>query len=206
MSKAKTNALSRRDVAVGLVLDAKNGLRFTRFGIPEFPKEAKIEDAALILRAIKTVEDGYQWAHGYWLLWIEETFGHEHSQLLDPEDGDPDTRSKRANVCKVFAFGSQKWLLSWSHYEAVYKVPEVKDRSWLLTEALANAWNVHFLREQAKRFKQGKTKIRAHDRAAPDRDKWIEAKVLINPDRKQDAYDRLDGMQKEGMIEWEVAG
>ena len=206
---AKSKSLSRHDVvAVDLAAKAMEGkLRMTRFGIENLPAKATMGQAAIISHRIKTVEDGYQWADGYWLLWVEGLFGHDHAQLLDPEDGNPDTRSNRANVCKVFPMGSQIQDANWikfSHYAAVYKMPDAEARMRLLQEAEANHWSVQFLREQVKAIRQnGGVKVKAHDRAAPVEGR-IEARVYIGPEHKQDVFDALDRMQSQGWITWEV--
>ena len=206
---AKSKSLSRHDVvAVDLAAKAMEGkLRMTRFGIENLPAKATMGQAAIISHRIKTVEDGYQWADGYWLLWGGGLFGHDHAQLLDPEDGNPDTRSNRANVCKVFPIGSQIQDANWikfSHYAAVYKMPDAEARMRLLQEAEANHWSVQFLREQVKAIRQnGGVKVKAHERAKSGED-GVQAMVTIVAGYQQQAVDAFDPMQSQGWITWEA--
>jgi len=149
---------------------------------------------------LRTVRDGLQWVAGDWLNFGEDAYGHDHAQALDPEQWEPKTLSNYANVCRAFPYARRRATLPFSHHAAVYVLPE-SVREGLLDDAERNGWSEKDLRTAAKEAKNGKVKVREHERMVPDEEETFEIVVIAHTTHKAEVFDRLDEMVGLGWIE-----
>jgi hypothetical protein len=120
--------------AVGLDLDR----------LDELAPELTIEDAGRILAGLSILERASSWARGDFIVYLDERYGEQASQFLNPSDYEDSSLAVYAWLARLYPLEDRIAALTPSHHRIVAKAP---DRAQWLQRAVEGAWTVQQLRD-----------------------------------------------------------
>lgn len=146
--------------------------------IPHLPEGSRTGSSGLILPDALTLDEWAsiaprfrliysmtQWHLGDWLLYGERRWGRMYSRCQEVTGRRYQTLANAVRVARAFPLHTRRAELSWSHHEAVTRLPEYERERWL-TLAEVNRWSVQALRSEVAAGSAATSGLRARDETA----------------------------------------